>query len=88
MIKARKYQYYVSEKLITNVMARNGKFYASDKCCKNFEIEEQDYNNLKGNFEMKVYEKMCSCCPHAKECHNDCESCDDYFKELGRVVDE
>jgi len=26
----------------------------------------------------KVYDKMCRCCPNAKECHENCETCDEY----------
>ena len=39
--------------------------------------------------EQKVYEKMCLRCPYAKECHDNCEHCDDFYeeydKEEGRI---
>ena len=34
------------------------------------------------HLEELVYQRLCSNCPKAKECHDNCEHCDDYYDEL------
>lgn len=46
MIKAKNMQYYVDERLVRKVWKEKDKFYAKDKCCEKYEIEEQDYIKL------------------------------------------
>ena len=32
--------------------------------------------------EDQIYELLCSNCPRAKQCHEDCEHCDEYLEKL------
>ena len=32
-----------------------------------------------------VYDKMCMSCPSAKSCHEECESCDEFYEEVERL---
>ena len=32
--------------------------------------------------EQKISKKMCVSCPHEKECHDNCEHCDEYYDEV------
>lgn len=34
--------------------------------------------------EFEVYKKMCSSCPNAKKCHEECEYCDEFVDEYER----
>ena len=35
-----------------------------------------------------VYKKMCSCCPYAKQCHDECEECDEFNEELEKELEK
>lgn len=35
-----------------------------------------------------VYKRMCSCCPYAKQCHDDCEECDEFNEELEKEMNK
>lgn len=34
------------------------------------------------DIEYIVYQKLCSNCPNAKQCHEECETCEEYDKEI------
>ena len=40
------------------------------------------------DIEMKLYQQMCSNCPYAKECHENCENCEEFERELERVEND
>ena len=45
-------------------------------------------SQLQEILETLVYEKMCSNCPSAKKCHEQCDFCDDYYDELFEITEE
>ena len=86
MIKAKNRNYYVNEKQIKSISCQNGTYYASDLCLPKYEIEELDYFSIKQLLESKVYKQMCSNCPNAKKCHEECITCEEYDNKLGEIV--
>lgn len=88
MIQAINRTYFVNENLVSRVWKEKDKYYASDKCMARFEIGEMDYHNLVEKLENRVYAKMCSSCPKAKYCHEECVNCEEYDEELEKVVNE
>lgn len=37
--------------------------------------------------EQAIYQKLCSHCPNAKYCHEECENCDEYNETLERALE-
>ena len=46
-----------------------------------------EYENFKKRLSIEeiVYDKMCMYCPNAKKCHEECESCDEFYEEVDRL---
>ena len=37
--------------------------------------------------EQAIYQRLCSHCPNAKYCHEECENCDEYEQTLARELE-
>lgn len=37
------------------------------------------------DLEYQLYKAMCSSCPNARKCHEECEPCDEFQDELERL---
>jgi hypothetical protein len=42
--------------------------------------------NIEDNVEQEVYSRMCSSCPNARRCHEDCETCDSYDRAIRQAL--
>ena len=51
------------------------------------EKKMSEYENFKKRLSIEeiVYDKMCMYCPNAKKCHEECESCDEFYEEVDRL---
>ena len=51
------------------------------------EKDMNEYDNFKKRLSVEeiVYDKMCMRCPNAKKCHEECESCDEFYEEVERL---
>lgn len=45
------------------------------------------YNHLKKIIRLNTYFEMCRYCPKAKQCHEECETCDDYEEQVKKQLD-
>ena len=43
---------------------------------------------MEEDIEMMVYRLMCSDCPNARRCHEECENCEEYEEEVERLQGE
>ena len=37
---------------------------------------------MEEDLEYQVYKRLCSQCPNAKKCHEECETCEEYDREV------
>ena len=40
---------------------------------------------MEEDLEMKIYQMLCSNCPNARKCHEQCETCEEYDEEIRKV---
>lgn len=38
------------------------------------------------DLEYQLYKRLCSHCPNAKQCHEECETCETFDEELGELT--
>ena len=43
-------------------------------------------SDLEKKISFELYYSMCRDCPNAKECHDSCESCEEYEEELEKEL--
>ena len=43
---------------------------------------------MEEDIEYKLYKMMCSDCPNAKKCHEECDTCEEYDEELESLKGE
>jgi hypothetical protein len=44
------------------------------------------YSNIHtDDIEMEVYRVLCSQCPNARRCHDDCDTCSAYDREIAKA---
>lgn len=42
--------------------------------------------NKRDEIEQSVYKCLCSCCPRAKQCHDDCVTCEEFDDVLSKAL--
>lgn len=47
-----------------------------------YQINDKDLDRI----EMEVYMRMCASCPRSKFCHEECETCENFDKELEYAI--
>lgn len=43
-------------------------------------------DKLRDKIEQDLYCETCRCCPRAKQCHEECENCEEYETELEKQL--
>ena len=85
MIKVKDRNYYFIEGLAHKVFVSSGKYYVELKSGETQEIEEYDFytlDRLLGQKLDKKVDRLCMNCPNAKKCHEECEYCEKFEREL------
>ena len=85
-LKDGKGQIYYGSYTIKNEIEPLG--FKGERLVQKFTVEVEDMDKKLEQLEDKLYWVMCRNCPNARKCHEECETCEEFDKELDRLVNE